>query len=145
MISNKIAYAVRYTRIRNIDEGVVNRWARKMEDAGTAPNVYIQMIQSVPVYGQNVAPVHYIPVPYSVQARLSVHTEWISCRYIFGAIPSSYILRAHLYTLYNSFIHYSEECSYLALLHKTIFDGKFKDNLPVLCVYTGKLITCFIC
>ena len=31
-----------------------------------------------------------------VQARLSSHTDWISCRHVFGAISSSSILCRHL-------------------------------------------------
>ena len=46
-----------------------------MEDEGIEANTYSGM------HGHNVAPVNYI-FQYSVQARLSVHTDWISCIYL---------------------------------------------------------------
>ena len=52
---------------------------------------------------QKVVPVHYTGIS-SVLARLSVHTDRISCLY-FGAISSSSTLRSHLYRYNNSFIN----------------------------------------
>ena len=37
----------------------------------------------------------YTILQYSVQAQLSANTDWISCRYVFGAISSSSILCPH--------------------------------------------------
>ena len=62
-----------------------------MEDEDIAPNTYSS------------APVHTIP--HSVQARLSAHSDWISCTYVFGAISSSTILRPILYTTYYSMMY----------------------------------------
>jgi len=44
----------------------------------------------------------YTLLELSVLARLSAHTDWIRCRYLFGANPSSSILRAHLCTTPSS-------------------------------------------
>ena len=65
----------------------VYRWACKMENEGIAPNAF----RWSSCYGQKVVTV----VEYSVLARLDQ-------LYIFGTIPSSSILRAHLYTTPSS-------------------------------------------
>ena len=41
-----------------------------------------------------------VVLEYSAMARLSAHTDWISSMYLFASIPSSSILRPHLYKLH---------------------------------------------
>ena len=65
----------------------------------------------------------YTIFPYSVQARLSVHTDWICSMYgyVFGAIISSSILRAHLYATPSSMAQQfwrNTVCEYCLLLTK---------------------------
>ena len=68
----------------------------KFEGMKLNSELYIQLIQTV--YGQKVLPQYRDTIfQNSVQARLSVLTDWISSMF-FGAILSSSILRAHLYT-----------------------------------------------
>ena len=52
----------------------------------------------------------YTVLQQSVQARLSVHTNWIRCTYVFSAIPSSSILGAHLYTTPSSIVRMFVPC-----------------------------------
>ena len=57
----------------------------------------IQLVQSL--WTESSACTLYWDILYSVLAWLSAHTDWIRCvycRYIFGAISSSYILCPHL-------------------------------------------------
>ena len=50
----------------------------------------------------------YTIFQYSVQAQLSAHTDWISCRYVFGVKSASSILCPHLPSLiYGSHYIYS--------------------------------------
>ena len=119
-----------------IDYGVVYRWARRMEDDGIAPNTYGKYSWSSR-YQQKVTAVHYIGIfQYSVQAQLSVYDDWISCMYVFGAVPSSSILRAHLYNTPSSMIQLMYELSLLifwiiaawsSLSKKKILRNNFDD------------------
>ena len=61
-----------------------------MDDEDIAPN-------TSSLYGQKVLPAYTLP-EYSVLARHSAHTDWISCKYVFDAITLFSILRAHLFT-----------------------------------------------
>jgi len=90
-----------------MDEGVVYRWARKMEDKGIAPNTYvqyIQLIQSVWVesrastlYSSKVDRHDFLPIP----------TVWISCMYVFGA-TEALVFHFVSSSIYNSFIYDNE-------------------------------------
>ena len=69
---------------------------------------------------------------YSVQARLSAHSDWISCTYmyVFGAMPSSSILRAHLYTTHSSMLSIQVQTNDdAALLYKCTFSKTDKNYI----------------
>ena len=70
---------------------------------------YIHPVDQVGISRNSRQYTAYIPV----QAHLYVHSNWISCMYVFGAVPSSSILRAHLYTTPSSMIQLMYELSLL--------------------------------
>ena len=62
---------------------------------------------------------------YSVLARLPPHPDWISWTYVFGAISSSSILRAYLFTTYSSMTFPLAASAFLLACYVV----RFKENL----------------
>jgi len=115
--------------VYSIDKGVVYRWARKMEDEGTASNSYSWSSR----YGQKVTPEHtifqYIACTYNVQAHdfQSISIDWISCTVCIRL--SSLVFHFAGSSIYNS-------CIYGLLLYNVcycIYQRSGKD-LPVFCI-----------
>ena len=81
-----------------IDEGVAHiyRWAPKMEDVGIEQNT-LHAVVTVHYTGIKCTGATFCPVP--------TGSAVVYVPYVFGAIPSSSLLRAHLYTTLSSMVY----------------------------------------
>ena len=94
-----------------------------MEDIGIAPNMYIQLFKWV--WAES-GVCTYAILEYHVLAWLSAYRYWLEQLYVFGAISSSSILRAHLYTTYSSMLGTYSVCPILPVFPALV---SYNDDL----------------